>query len=66
MSPANILEISVRSVALFVLFCCVASAQTVLRFRLSEQPGPNAVGLKIVEQYDYTRTFHQSTYVLGK
>ena len=55
-----------RSVVLFVLFCCTAPAQTVSRFRFSEQPGPDAVGLKIVEQYDYTRTFHQSTEVLGK
>ena len=55
-----------RSVAYFFLFCCIASAQTVPHFRLSEQPGPNAVGLKIVEQYDYTRTFHQSMKALGK
>ena len=55
-----------RAVALLVLFCCVAQAQTVLHFQLSEQPGPHAVGLKIVEQYDYTRPSHQPTDVHGK
>ena len=65
-SSSNVLEIYVRSVVLFVLFCCTAPAQTVSRFRFSEQPGPDAVGLKIVEQYDYTRTFHGSPEVLGK
>ena len=55
-----------RSVVLFVLFCFTAGAQTTSRFRFAEQPGPNAVGLKIVEQYDYTRTFHQSMRALGK
>ena len=65
-SSPNILEIHVRFVVVFVLFCCTAPAQTVSRFRLSEQPGPDAIGLKIVEQYDYTRTFQQSSGIPGK
>ncbi len=55
-----------RSVVLFALFCCVTSAQTHPYFHFTEQPGPNAVGLRVVEQYDYTRTFHSATDVLGK
>ena len=47
-----------RFVLLSILFCCVASAQTVPRFRFSEQPGLHAVGLTVVEQYDHTRTYH--------
>ncbi len=53
-------------IVLFALFSCVASAQTSPYFQFTEQPGPNAVGLKVVEQYDYTRTFHSPTDVLGK
>lgn len=47
-----------RALVLLALFACVASAQTLPHFHFTEQPGPHAVGLKVVEQYDYTRTFH--------
>ncbi len=55
-----------RVAILFILFSGLASAQTPPYFHFAEQPGPHAVGLKVVEQYDYTRTFHSSTDVLGK
>ena len=55
-----------RPVAVLALFCSLASAQTVAHFRFTEQPGPYAVGLRVVEQYDYTRTFHSPLDVLGK
>jgi hypothetical protein len=35
-------------------------------FRFSERPGPHAVGLKVVEQYDRSRTFKGSTDALGR
>jgi dienelactone hydrolase len=35
-------------------------------FSLRQEPGPFAVGLKIVEQYDYSRTFHAPIDELGK
>lgn len=35
-------------------------------FRFVEKPGPHAVGLKIVEQYDYSRTFRRATDEFGK
>ncbi len=54
------------SAILFALVSCLASAQTAPPFHLTEQPSPHAVGLKVVEQYDYTRTFHSPTDVLGK
>jgi hypothetical protein len=31
-----------------------AFAQTVPLFHVTEKPGPNSVGLKVVEQYDYS------------
>jgi len=36
------------------------------RFHFTEKPGPAAVGLKVVEQYDFTRTYRPLTDVLGK
>ena len=36
------------------------------RFRFTEKPGPNAVGLKVVEQYDFSRTYRSLTDELGK
>ena len=50
--------------ALLLLLTCVCSAQT-SQFALTEQPGPHAVGLKVVEQYADTRTFHSRPDVLG-
>jgi len=35
-------------------------------FHFAEQPGPHAVGLKVVNQYDYSRTFLSVTNDLGK
>jgi tetratricopeptide (TPR) repeat protein len=36
------------------------------RFHFSEKPGPDAVGLKVVEQYDFSRTYRSVTDELGK
>ena len=36
------------------------------RFRFTEKHGPNAVGLKVVEQYDFSRTYRPLTDELGK
>ncbi|WP_419805718.1 dienelactone hydrolase family protein [Terriglobus sp.] len=55
-----------RRAVLFVLSSCFASAQTAPHFHFTLKPGPYAVGLRVVEQYDYTRTFHSKTDVLGK
>jgi hypothetical protein len=35
-------------------------------FRLLEEPGPHAVGLKVVEQYDRERVFRSSADEAGK
>ncbi len=43
-----------------------AAAQTVPLFHFTEQPGPHAVGLKVVEQYDYARIYRPLTDSLGK
>jgi len=36
------------------------------RFHFTQKPGPNAVGLKVVEQYDFSRTYRPLTDELGK
>jgi dienelactone hydrolase len=41
-------------------------AQNAPLFQFSERPGPHAVGLKVVEQYDLSRTYRKQTDDLGK
>jgi len=57
-------------IALFVLFALsissAAPAQTAPLFHFTEPPGPHPVGLKVVEQYDYSRTYRPATDALGK
>jgi len=36
------------------------------RFHFIEKPGPDAVGLKVVEQYDFSRSYRSATDELGK
>jgi dienelactone hydrolase len=36
------------------------------RFRFAEKPGPDAVGLKVVEQYDFSRSYRPLIDELGK
>jgi dienelactone hydrolase/predicted negative regulator of RcsB-dependent stress response len=43
-----------------------ASAQNTPLFQFTEKPGPYAVGLKVVEQYDYSRIYRYATDDLGK
>jgi pimeloyl-ACP methyl ester carboxylesterase len=43
-----------------------AVAQAFAPFHLTEKPGPHPVGLKVVEQYDYSRTFRRATDEFGK
>ena len=53
--------------ALAVLASALAAlAQNAPLFRFTEKPGPNFVGLKVVEQYDYSRTYRPKTDDLGK
>lgn len=42
------------------------SAQNGPLFQFLEKPGPDAVGLKVVQQYDYSRTYRALTDELGK
>jgi dienelactone hydrolase/predicted negative regulator of RcsB-dependent stress response len=46
------------------LLVSVACAQSTFHF--TEKPGSHAVGLKVVEQYDYSRTYRPATDELGK
>jgi tetratricopeptide (TPR) repeat protein len=43
-----------------------ASPQNPPLFHFTEPPGPHQVGLKVVEQYDYSRTYRHTTDDLGK
>ena len=43
-----------------------STSQNAPTFKLLEKPGPHTVGLKVVEQYDYSRTFHPLLDNLGK
>ena len=43
-----------------------AQAETEFQFRFTEQPGPYAVGLKVVEQYDVSRVFEIASDEPGK
>ena len=57
-------------VALSVAFALVTvpptSAQNAPLFQFTEKPGPHAVGLKVIEQYDYSRIYRSATDDLGK
>ena len=50
------------------LFCSslLAFAQSTPLFHFTEKPGQHQVGLKVVEQYDYSRTYRYATDELGK
>ena len=49
----------------FVSYLLSVSAQTTTPFKLQAQSGPYAVGLRVVEQYDYSRIFQPSINELG-
>jgi pimeloyl-ACP methyl ester carboxylesterase len=51
---------------LFFLAALAAGAQTVPLFHFAEKPGPHAVGLTVVAQYDYSRTYRPLSDSLGK
>jgi pimeloyl-ACP methyl ester carboxylesterase len=46
-----------KHLLLALLFCAVLPAQADDTFTFSNQPGPHAVGVKLVQQYDYTRQY---------
>ena len=58
---------------LLIAFVAAAHAQSApvvtsgdQRFHFAEKPGPDAVGLKVVEQHDFARAYHSVTDELGK
>ena len=46
--------------------CLSLTAQTGPPFKMLEPPGPFAVGLRVVEQYDYSRVFQPGIDESGK
>jgi tetratricopeptide (TPR) repeat protein len=72
-SLASSLEGQMRSMSHTAIWIVLATAiargghaQNAPLFQFIEKPGPYAVGLKVVEQYDYSRTFGPATDDLGK
>lgn len=62
-----------RSTTSFVLCLALATASSMTAaarnatvFQFLEKPGPHAVGLKVVDQYDFSRTYRNLTDDLGK
>ena len=59
-------------VVIFTLLCGAGigtlqmTAQSTVPFRLKEKPGSFGVGLKVVEQYDYSRAFQPLVDALGQ
>ncbi len=49
-----------------ILSGALAAAQTTTRFQFTEKPGPDSVGLKVVHQYDYSRTWHSAVDEIGQ
>lgn len=58
----------IHAVPYFAMILAAASgvSQTAARFQFTEKPGPHTVGLKVVHQYDYTRTWHSAVDELGQ
>ena len=50
----------------FVLNTAIAGSEGTTKFQFTEKPGPFAVGLKVVHQYDYSRTWHSTVDELGQ
>jgi tetratricopeptide (TPR) repeat protein len=62
--PASILMVPILA-ATFIP-SIAAFAQNAPLFHFTGKPGPNSVGLKVVEQYDYSRIYRPLTDNLGK
>lgn len=54
--------VCVLALSIMPLLC----AQRSSRFQFTNSPGPHAVRLKVVAQYDYSRTYHSAVDELGK
>ena len=52
--------------SLTTLISFAATVQKATLFQFAAKPGPYPVGLKVVEQYDYSRTYRSATDELGK
>ena len=48
------------------VWAVLLAAETAPVFQFAEKPGPYGVGLKVVEQYDYSRIYRRKTDDLGK
>jgi dienelactone hydrolase len=64
-SVYSFVRFTILSLAALVV-CTAAFADDGPIFRFTEKPGPHAVGFRVVEQYDYSRTYRRSTDSMGK
>ena len=51
---------------IFIASAALAVSQSAARFQFTEKAGPYPVGLKVVHQYDYSRTWHSAVDELGQ
>jgi pimeloyl-ACP methyl ester carboxylesterase len=49
----------------FMIMSCFSLASNISTFSFSPEPGPHAVGLRVVLQYDYSRTYRTRTDFAG-
>lgn len=54
-------EYRMRPTLLLILSCAATFAHAASNDAIPNAPGPHAVGLRIVQQYDYTRSFRPAT-----
>ncbi|MGB6386996.1 MAG: CocE/NonD family hydrolase [Terriglobales bacterium] len=70
---SQVLAATLLIVCVAAAFVAAASAQSApvvaagdQRFHFTEKPGPDAVGLRVVEQYDFSRAYRPVTDALGQ
>jgi dienelactone hydrolase len=60
------IALAIASLTISTIVCSAAEAQNPSLFQFKAQPGAHPVGLKIVEQYDYSRLYRPAIDDLGK
>ena len=60
------ITLAIAGLAIATAISTAAGAQNPSLFQFMAQPGPHPVGLKVVEQYDFSRIYHPATDELGQ
>jgi len=62
----RLIALAIASLTISTIVCSSAEAQKPTLFQFMAKAGPHAVGLKVVEQYDYSRLYRPAIDELGK